>query len=150
VKPLDSKLYNKDGWFIHPRAAEVHGITLEFCDKVGVPMSNILSMLYHTLQTVDSVCAHSVEFDCRAINTEYRRDGRTPLLEGFNKICTKKLSDSFRKRNNVLIESSSLDCMYKHFVGSEMKGGHNAIYDVIACKEVYKHIKNMENKNDRF
>jgi len=141
VKPVGSKLYQTDGWYIHKGAYDTHKISLEFCASYGVPIMNILSLFHQSIYTVDAVCAHSVKFDTKVMDLEFQRINRDSPLEKKTLLCTKELSDTYRSKYNNDPSSSKLTVMYEHFKGVDFENSHNALFDVMACKEVYTEIK---------
>src|SRR5205085_2154077 len=68
-------LIKPDGWTIHPKAQEVHGISLDDCNRHGWPIKAALSYLLGMARTAGRVVAHNLRFDSFLVEGEFKRVG---------------------------------------------------------------------------
>lgn len=131
-------LIKPDGWTISEGAQKVHGITMEQCEKYGLPFRSVFS-LYRRLAGMSKVIiAHNDEFDRGMMQIEeaYFNQG----LEDDKKsnvdapwFCT--------MRSNTHIAGGKwpkLAATLKHYTGRDLGGdAHDALADVEACKDIF-------------
>ena len=138
---------------IPDRAAEIHGITTAHAIQFGMGASVVLNSFFHLYQRADLIIAHNIAFDKPVIESEaVRHYGHEKLLSK-PAFCTMKeataivnlpptermLAAGFKKPKAPKLE----ECI-RHFFGEEMQGAHDAMVDVIACKRVFFHLRELQ------
>ncbi len=131
----------------HPKAEDVHRITSEVMDAVGIP-PKMAADLFLTLATkADRLVAHNIDFDqwvmkceCARLNLEY------PI--GKPTFCTMK--DSGRSGTHAgRTKWPKLIEIYKELVDPNgFEGAHDALSDVIACRKVLWALKKLKNNEE--
>ena len=126
-----SFLIQPDGWQISEGAQKIHGISIEECQKFGIPSKHAMSNFMALLQVTDTVIAHNMAFDAKMLEIELAcHDVEIPK---FKTHCT--------MLHNTHISGGKwpkLGIAYKHFTGKEMsEDAHDALVDAQACKEVF-------------
>ncbi len=138
---------------IPERVAAVHGITAERAALLGVTPEFALQAFQHLYARAGLIVAHNLKFDRALIETLIARvhgkimplrkplfctmEAATPIVNlpptermiaaGFNKPKPPKLEECIR-----------------HFFGEELKGAHDAMVDLAACRRVYLHLRSLE------
>lgn len=145
-----SVIIKPDGFIIPEQASDIHGITQEKAEKYGLPIKSVLSVFNQMcLQSVRLV-AHNLKFDQLLIRSETARNKVPDRTLAMDVYCTMEES-----RDLVAIQPTkkmvaagmtqyknpSLAEAYRHFTGEDLVGAHDAIVDVMATIEVYRHIK---------
>lgn len=102
-----------DGWEITPRAFEVNGLTLDFLNKHGVPVAEVLEQYAAALDEGRVVVAYNARFDLKIMRGEMRRAG---------------MDDRFEKTFN---SCAMVACRGRGIVKANGKGGQPALFD--AC-----------------
>jgi DNA polymerase-3 subunit epsilon len=127
-----------DGWTIPDETIEVHGITNELANEVGLPESVVLGMYINLWQKCSLRIFHNTTFDNRIIRIALKRYMPNLIPDEVWKdrdqyYCT------FQKFKKLIggKDGHKLEDAYKHFTGKELVGGHNALVDTQACMEVY-------------
>lgn len=141
-------------------AVDIHGITAEQCQALGVPMENALPLFFELWFKADLRIGHSESFDARMIRIEGFREFAEGIGDDWKAgkaFCTMMKSVNIVKvpptekmmaagRKNF--KNPTLNEAYEHFTGSTLGDkAHNAMFDVMACKTVY--FAMAENKQDR-
>lgn len=139
-----------DGYTIPEEASNIHGITTEIAERAGVPLSIAIAVFNNlavTLNTQQSkVIAHNKNFDLRIMNYCYERGGWPSRLIGVKTFCTME-----GMRNHCRIpptpnmvrsgireyKSPRLSEAYQYAFEKPLENAHDALYDVMACKDLY-------------
>lgn len=138
-----------DGWTIPEETVEVHGITNELANEVGIPESAVLGMFINLWNQCNLRIAHNTTFDNRIIRIALKRYMPNLISDEVWKdkdsyYCTlinfRKIKGG--KKGHTLIEA------FEYFTGLELENAHNAMADAIACKEVYFGILDHHAKED--
>lgn len=138
---------------IPARAAEVHGITDEIAVQFGVSTEFALSAFTHLYQRADVVCTHNIKFDRGVIEAAISRHYRKvmPLrktlfctMEAASPIINLPPTDRMKAAGFTKPKPPKLEECIKHFFGEELVDAHDAMADVVACRRVYLHLKQME------
>ena len=135
-------LIKPDNWTIDPKAQEIHGISLEDCERYGVPIDAALWLFDSLSNQADCIIAHNLQFDEGVIAGEYRRLGRQWLIPG--RYCTMKESTNICKipgprgyKWPKLIEA------HEFFMGCGFDGAHSAMEDTRACLRIYNALQKL-------
>lgn len=135
VKQTLDVVIRPDGWMIPAATIEVHGITQEYAASVGVPEKLAVQMIMEMSLGCKRI-AYNTTFDNRIIRIAAKR-----YLGDLAADCWKEgeYECAMILARKVMGEKSNqkLEVAYKHFVGSELIGAHNALNDTYACMAVY-------------
>lgn len=138
-----------DGWTIPQETIDVHGITNELANEVGLPESVVLGMYINLWRKCSLRIFHNTTFDNRIIRIALKRYAPELIADEVWKdrdlyYCT------FMKFKKLIGGKSGhkLEDAYKYFTGKTLKGGHNALVDTQACMKVYWGIKEHQALED--
>ena len=135
VKQSLDIIIKPDGWIIPEETIEVHGITQEYAMDVGVPEDLALEMFLAMHEGCEKRIAFNTTFDNRIIRIATKRYLHEPLQEKWKEAPYECAMDLSRKVMGG--KNPKLSAAYKHFIGKELEGAHNALVDTSACMEVY-------------
>lgn len=121
----------------HPRAFSFHGITKEM-SQAGIDPELACAWLAGAVDQCDLVVAHNAAFDIRVMDIEFREAG----LGGFSPpkvFCTMKASTDLCKLpgKKDSYKFPRLEEALPILCGIELEGGHDALVDTRACKELF-------------
>jgi DNA polymerase-3 subunit epsilon len=160
-----SMLITPDGWEMEPEAAAVTGFTMDHLRKFGVPINLALIAFTEMWSHADLRCGHNEPFDMRMMRIEYMRDPTYSGLQMPNDGEVIPFADYWKKQPSFCTQTNSTKILnlpptermlakkmkgpkspnlreaYLHFTGKELDGAHNAMVDVLGCKDVYYGIK---------
>lgn len=140
-------LIKPDGWEIHPRFVDIHGITTQACEQKGIPMVEAILKFTTIMRRSKRTICHNYKFDSARITNELKIYGfhedalilsQTPsfctMLELTNVCCIPHANGRAGYKWPKLKEA------HKHFFGVEFEDQHDALADVRACKRIYFHM----------
>ena len=137
-------LAKPDGWAISQEVIDVHGITNEHAELVGVSEEMILHIFLALWLRASFRVAHEQSFDARIIRIALKRFGYPEdFIETFKAApsrCTCVESTAMcqiKKKDGKGIKKPKLSEAYKHVTGKELEGAHRATVDTAACLEVF-------------
>ena len=151
-----------NGWTIPADVATVHGITTEHAEAGGIEEKTALDMFMALWAGPGRLrIAHNEPFDARIIRIALKRffdtpDEVLPMSKEWKEgraDCTAKLATPICQipQTEKMIravfnkfKTANLAEAYRHFTGMELENAHNAMVDVMACRDVYFAIKDME------
>lgn len=138
-----NRLIRPEGWDIHPGAQSVHGIGLEKALAEGESLRAVISQFGVLWDAADIVIGHNIEFDLKMHWRELAYLGLSqPTKTHF---CTMFKSINVCKFPNTKgwngYKWPKLTEAYNFFFGKDFDGAHDALADVLACKEVYFELK---------
>jgi len=119
---------------IPEKTVEIHGITKEKAALAGIPPHAGLAIFSELCVKADVVVGHNWKFDAFIIAIMEARLGFSSLLPASSE-CTMAMAKEITGKG-------SLKDAYKYFTGKDLVGGHDALVDTNACREVYFAIKN--------
>lgn len=134
------------GWTIPGEAEGIHGISLEMCEKYGVPIQHAMAILSKYRKLCQFHICHNEQFDRNMVDSEVSRLGHESFL-GQNGYCTMRASTAICQipgpRGN---KWPTLAEAFKFFTGMDMQvwmedkglAAHDAQGDVCAMVEVFK------------
>lgn len=135
-------LIKPDGWVIPDDVAALNGITTLKCEAHGLPMKNILSVLLDMWRRAELRIGHNEGFDMRMVRIEiFRAGGSASLADGWKggaSFCTRNKSLPYLDDKK---KGTNLADVYKHLIGRDLVGAHNAVVDVMATKAIYQKLK---------
>jgi len=123
-----------DGWEIPQEVSEIHGITTEYANKVGVPEEVALD-IFLALWSERKRIAHNTTFDNRIIRIatkRYKSEDVQVLWKAAEYECT-----MMESRKILGGKYPKLEEAYSHFLGKELVDAHTAFADMRACAEIY-------------
>lgn len=123
VKPMED-------FEIAPGAFEKHGLTKEFILDNGMPSNGVMEVFNAFCKDCDMLSYNGNNFDIKFINKEMRAAGIEFSLD-------RVFYDSMRLE--AMLHSRRLEVIYKNYTGRDLDDAHNALADVNATIEVFKH-----------
>lgn len=144
-----------DGYEIPEDASRIHGITTDIAKRVGVPLAVAISLFNNMLLACQDglLIAHNLQFDIRMVKHAYERGSWPSRIEGPRHFCTMehtknrvRLPPTAKQRQYGYndFKAPKLAEAYEFAFGKPMENAHDALYDVLACKDLYFWIKNQE------
>lgn len=144
-----SLIIKPTGWTIPQGAAEVHGITTEMANDLGVPLVVALATFNHLVKASHTHIAHNSDFDIKVMLAAFHRANRP--FPPINPRCTKDLADPIMKMppTERMVAAGFgwktkppklIECM-KFFFDEELPGAHDALVDARACARVFFEIE---------
>lgn len=135
----------------HPKALEVHGITREKANRLGISPDEALPTFAEFLDSADLIVGHNVKYDMDIMRIAYARAGwEGDPFEGRNVYCTMNaatpICKMFRKRMDHPLDwkPPKLIEAYQFFLGRGFEGAHGAMTDTLACFDVYLVLQGMK------
>ncbi|MEO0036169.1 MAG: hypothetical protein RLZZ501_2192 [Pseudomonadota bacterium] len=126
-------------------AARVHGITDEVAREFGIHPKLAAVAFRAMAAKAGLLVAHNIEFDLFLMATLFERHGLEQALPE-RRFCTmeasapipdlpptpKMVAAGFDKPKPPKLEEA-----YRHFIGRDLAGAHDALADVRGCRDVY-------------
>lgn len=138
-------LIQPTNWVISQGAFQQHGITIEECKKYGVELNHAIYLFCQLLNNAEVLIAHNIKFDSQLLDIEFINAGI--VSKDYSQFCTMEATTDIckipSKRGGY--KWPKLSEAYKHLLGEELIGGHDALVDVRACAKIFKHLKWLEN-----
>ena len=144
-------LIQPDGWsVIDPKAFEAHHITLAECQKRGAPMLQVLKLLESWVNSSSVIIAHNIVFDKQMLEIECKYFGQSPFITENSKhklFCTMAHSTEICKIPHPKWPNKNkwpkVKEAYKHFMGKEPEGQHDAFGDVSATAVIFQKLHEL-------
>lgn len=145
-----------DGWEIPQEVANVHGITTEYAQKVGVPERLTVQALLDLERAAIYRVAHNESFDARILRIACMRFQDLDIADAWKvraAKCTAQMStpilalpptERMRAVGRTHHKTPNLGEAYRFFTGRELVGAHSAMVDVRACMDVFFAIQTQE------
>lgn len=154
-----------DGWTIPDDVAAVHGITTEHAAAVGIPEKLAVEMFMAMWAGPGRTrIAHNEQFDARIVRIALKRhmpdlfhspSGQHISCEwkGGRAECTARMATpicqipptaKMVRAGFNKFKTANLGEAYRHFMGRELENAHSAIADVMACRDIYFAMKDLE------
>lgn len=135
-------LIKPDGWVVPANITELTGLTTARCAAGGVPMNRALSILMALWALSTVRVSHGQAFDTRMVRIEIMRsdlpwatDTLADSYKAAPTFCTLHKSRPICKLPNN--KAPKLGEAYRHFMGKEIEGAHDAYADAMAVKAVF-------------
>ena len=124
-------------WHMSDGAFKVHGISEEFLRENGRPMKEVGIEFLQFITDCDLLSYNGNKFDIKILVKDLREVGYTIDLDNRSFFDAYLLEAKLKPR--------TLSNVYKNYTGKDLDGAHNALNDVIATVEVFKHqVKQFE------
>lgn len=119
-----------------------HGYETGINDLIGEPIEKVLTEWVEDYNQADLLLAHNLNFDKSVVSAELIRAGIRVKgnIPGF---CTKLEGEEICKLPSQYpgkYKWPRLEELYRHLFGKDFEGAHDALCDIIACKECYLEI----------
>jgi DNA polymerase III epsilon subunit-like protein len=125
-----------DGWKIDPGAFQAHGLTIEFLEKRGVPVRQVLDAYTAAIKDGRTLIAHNAQYDMKVMRGELRRAGMEDLFEDSPNACTMRSLTGVCKIPNrngrAGYKWPTLEEACTHF-NIPYSNGHDAEGDAMKC-----------------
>lgn len=148
-----------EGWVMPTEAELVNGLTNEYLQKVGIPLSLVIPVVIAIANKAELRIAHNAEFDTKIIAAAIWRQS----IEEFNSNsisqwsveqwlqiptyctmnCSKELVGALDKRGRI--KYPKLTEAYKFFFDKDLDRAHSANADAVAVLEIYLAIQDRLN-----
>jgi len=139
-------------------ASNVHGITNEIATKFGVSANDAITIFARFYQAADLLCAHNIAFDKGIVEVAIARRYnkiwplRKPLfctMLAASKILDLPPTERMLAAGFDKPKPPKLSECVRHFFNEDLDDAHDAMADVVACRRVYFHIKEIIGQHDR-
>lgn len=124
---------------IAPGALEKHGLTKEFILENGVPSNEVMEAFNRFCEDCDVLSYNGNTFDIKFIDKEMKAAGIEFSLD-------RVFYDSMKYE--IMLHPRHLENVYKNYTGRDLDDAHNALADVNATIEVFKHQLNKFSEQD--
>lgn len=133
-----------DGWTMSEEAARITGLTDEFLNEHGIPVTEALAEYQSAIDNGYIFCAHNSQHDAKQLRAELRRAGMDDRFEQTPNICTMRSMTNICKippkgnRGGYKWPALSEALL---FIGAENLGDHSAINDARGVAELLRYLK---------
>lgn len=142
-----SYLIKPDGWEIHPKAEEVHGISADFATEHGHHIIDVLRHFLDDLGRCEYVVCHNASFDIPIIGAEFIRLNQIDPLLGKSIMCTMKSSTQYcgiKKFNSSGFKWPRLHELHEKLFGTSFSNAHDAGGDVKATVNCFRRLRELK------
>lgn len=127
-------------------ASNIHGITDDIAGRYGLPLTEALNTFWMLQEKAETLVAHNVNFDRRVLRSAFHRAGLNNFLASFEKcdtFCTMEATTPVLKLPGYRgrFKWPKLAEAYRYFFDEELEGAHDAMIDVMACRDVFFALK---------
>ena len=129
---------------------QFHGITDAISYNKGIPFVDFAEKFNNTLDFVDTIIAHNLNFDINVLRAELYRYNLLDIiikLDSKKMICTMQYTKYIvcsKFKSGTGIKDPSLKELYQYFVKKEITNQHNSKYDTF---NLWTIVKIMYDKN---
>ena len=143
------------GFVIPDNVAAIHGITTEHAMDVGIPETMAVEMLMELWQGRQRI-GHNQNFDARILRIALKRffsgEAADRWKEGISgctairatPICALPPTEKMKAAKRFHHKTPNLGEAYRYFHGKDFENAHSAMADVLACRDVWFAIDDME------
>ena len=131
--------------------SQFHGITDEISAEKGIFFSKFVEIFNNSLDFVDSIIAHNLNFDINVLRSELYRYGYLDIiikLDSKKFICTMVSTKNLVRakfKSGTGIKDPSLKELYEFVIGKPITNQHNSEYDTLNLWNVVKTLYQKEN-----
>lgn len=128
--------------------SHIHNITLDYLKEHGNPLEQVLDIFLNSIEHVDQLVGHNVNFDIYVLQSEICRLKKNANLFDKKSYCTMKHSVNVTKimgKHNTF-KFPRLSELYSHFFEdlSLLQNAHNAKTDVELCFRCFLKLLNIQ------
>lgn len=134
VRPAD--------WEMTPETTALNGLTTEFLNEHGFPISEVLTEYQNAILEGRTVIAYGSRFDTKIMRGELRRAGKDALFEQTPTICVMQACMGVVKKPDGGRGWPKLEHACAHF-GIPLSEKHRAPEDAEAARLIAHHLQNM-------
>lgn len=129
-----------DGWEMPAEAGDVNGLTTEYLEQVGVPVSDVLDHYASVVQRGYIMIAFNAQFDCKMMRGELRRASRPDLFDETPNICAMRAAMALgvKKAGGGRGYPKLTDCAAH--LGLVIDDAHSAKGDTRATLALFRHL----------
>lgn len=117
-------------------ASAVNGLTDEFLNEHGVPVSRVLSVWNAIIDRGLVVAAFNAQFDCKTMRAELRRAGLPDRFEETRNVCLMKALDPYGAQGLCIQRGFVKLVEACAFFGIVNADAHDALADAKAAQEI--------------
>lgn len=146
-----SVIIRPDGWTVPAEAAAVHGIDTATALRVGISLRHAISGFTGMARAASLFVAHNYAFDSLILSAALHRCGAiweacvvgdaSCTMEAAAPILAIPPTPRMLAAGINRPKPPTLAEAYRHFVGRDLVGAHDALVDVRACRDIYFAIK---------
>lgn len=130
VEEFDEMVCPENDFEVAEGALSKHGFTKEFIEENGKPLYEVGSRFLKFIDGCDMLSYNGKGFDVRMIIKDFREVGLSFDID-------KVFYDSYLLES--MLHPRRLECVYERYTGKKLDNAHNALYDVRATVEIFKH-----------
>ncbi len=128
-----------DGWEMTPEASAINGLTTDFLNEKGFPISEVLSEYQNAILEGRAIVAFNAQHDCKTMRGELRRAGLDDLFEQTKNVCVMRKANGFIPKASGKKGWPSL-AEAREFLKLGHHEAHKAQSDAHAALEIFRHL----------
>lgn len=140
-----------DGWTMSAEASRITGLTDEYLNEHGIPVTEALTEYQSAIDNGYIFCAHNSQHDAKQLRAELRRAGMNDKFEQTPTICTmRSMTDICKippKGNRGGYKWPTLSEALV-FIHATQLGDHSAINDARGVAELLRYLKKIDRLPD--
>ncbi|MBU2685943.1 MAG: 3'-5' exonuclease [Gammaproteobacteria bacterium] len=135
-----------EGRTISEGAAQVHNISVELAERVGVWESEVLSLVKKLIKHADLLIAHNYEFDSNLLASMFHKNGDKETAKHIKYdadfYCTmQRTTNLCRLPGSYGFKWPKLVELHQFLFNEGFVGAHDAMYDIKATMKCYYELK---------
>jgi len=128
-------------------AFNIHGLTMEFLEKVGIPAAEALDIYVKAIREGRAVLGWNQQHDGRQVRAELRRAGMDDMFEQTPTVCAMRSVSAakikIKKLNGKGGWARLIDAAAHFGVPYPDDAHHDALNDAMVCREVAWHVRDI-------
>jgi len=144
---LDTQVYiiKPEGFTIPKEASDIHGITIEIANKIGVPLFDVLLKFNEAVKQAEFIVAHNISFDEKILGAELLRKDISSSFESTMKLCTMKSSTEYCQiQGRYGYKWPTLSELHIKLFGEDFKDAHDALVDISITEKCFWKLRNLK------